>query len=108
MVIMVKKSLSRITLASGCERVNLNLFKDYYKYVITDEGIDKMVAMIDSLSTNQTYFFRDECHFYKLKEILSAKLASMDSIRQSAKLRKLSNGCSTGEEAFSLAMTVSE
>jgi len=103
-----KKELVKARLGKRLREGKFKSFSDYYKYVITDEGTSEMIAMIDSLSTNLTYFFREESHFYKLKEILQNRLAALRHGRQSLKLRIWSAGCSSGEEAYSIAMTISE
>jgi chemotaxis protein methyltransferase CheR len=61
--------------------------------------------MIDSLSTNLTYFFREMEHFNKLREILPGMTSNKIRI---PKLRIWSAGCSTGEEPYSIAMTLKE
>jgi chemotaxis protein methyltransferase CheR len=103
-----KKELVKARLSKRLREGKFKSFGDYYKYVITDEGTDEMIAMIDSLSTNLTYFFREESHFYKLKDVLQERFAAMRLNRQPMKLKIWSAGCSSGEEAFSIAMTVRE
>lgn len=103
-----KKELVKARLSKRLREGKFKSFGDYYKYVITDEGTDEMVAMIDSLSTNLTYFFREESHFHKLREILQLKFANARAARQPLRLKIWSAGCSSGEEAFSIAMTAKE
>ena len=55
---------------SACERGTFTLLADYYRYVITEEGTDELVRMIDSISTNLTYFFREDSHFIRLSNTL--------------------------------------
>ncbi|MBN1381529.1 MAG: protein-glutamate O-methyltransferase CheR [Deltaproteobacteria bacterium] len=103
-----KKELVKARLSKRLREGKFKSFGDYYKYVVTEEGTDEMIAMIDSLSTNLTYFFREESHFYKLRDILQSRLSSVRSVRQPQRIRIWSAGCSSGEEAFSIAMTVRE
>jgi chemotaxis protein methyltransferase CheR len=63
--------------------------------------------MIDSLSTNLTSFFREDSHFQKLREIVPDMIRA-DNDRYINKLRVWSAGCSTGEEAYSIAILLSE
>jgi chemotaxis protein methyltransferase CheR len=87
---------------------NFESFSDYHQFITSDEGTDELVAMIDSISTNLTYFFREESHFQKLRGIL-ADIANTQDQRGSTLLFKIwSAGCSTGEEPYSLAMTLKE
>ena len=102
-----KKELVKARLGKRLKEGNFKSFGDYYHYVTTDQGIEELISMIDSLSTNLTYFFREESHFYKLREILTQMLAPpARKNRQAANLMIWSAGCSTGEEPYSLAMTV--
>ncbi|MCX5854662.1 MAG: hypothetical protein NTZ24_08890, partial [Deltaproteobacteria bacterium] len=103
-----KKELVKARLGKRLREGNFKSFADYYRYVTTDEGKDELISMIDSLSTNLTYFFREESHFKKLRQILSHKLTSKGDNRQKTTLRIWSAGCSTGEEPYSLAMIIDE
>jgi chemotaxis protein methyltransferase CheR len=62
--------------------------------------------MIDSISTNLTFFFREEAHFARLTHIIHAFLDKPE--RSRGEYRIWSAGCSTGEEPYSLAMTFLE
>ena len=53
-----KRELVKARLGKRLREGNFNSFSDYYRYVTTTEGTDELVAMIDSISTNLTYFFR--------------------------------------------------
>ena len=103
-----KRELVKARLGKRLREGNFKSFADYYSYVTTDEGTDELISMIDSLSTNLTYFFREESHFQKLRQILPLLLNTPSHSGQSEKLRIWSAGCSTGEEPYSLAMTICE
>ena len=97
-----KRELVKARLGKRLREGNFNSFSDYYRYVTTTEGTDELVAMIDSISTNLTYFFREESHFTALRQALPRLVDNRNRIRI------WSAGCSTGEEPYSLAMTVRE
>ena len=103
-----KKELVKARLGKRLREGNFKSFGDYYRYVVTDDGTDELISMIDSLSTNLTYFFREESHFHTLRQIIPPILKTPGNGGLSAKLRIWSAGCSTGEEPYSLAMTVCE
>jgi chemotaxis protein methyltransferase CheR len=104
-----KKELVKARLGKRLREGNFKSFKDYYLYVNSDEGRDELISMIDSLSTNLTYFFREENHFQKLRQIIQLMLKEPGHNGKSGeKIRIWSAGCSTGEEPYSLAMTVCE
>jgi chemotaxis protein methyltransferase CheR len=103
-----KKELVKARLGKRLREGNFKSFGDYYHYVLTDDGTDELVSMIDALSTNLTFFFREESHFKKLSSIVSLMEKSSHKERTSRKLWVWSAGCSTGEEPYSLAMTIFE
>jgi len=103
-----KRELVKARLGKRLREGNFESFSDYHKFITSDEGTDELIAMIDSISTNLTYFFREESHFIKLRGIL-AGIATVHDKRVTAPLFKIwSAGCSTGEEPYSLAMTLRE
>lgn len=103
-----KKELVKARLGKRLREGNFKSFGEYYRYVTTDDGTDELISMIDSLSTNLTYFFREESHFQKLRNMIKLMVKTSNQGRLSEKLRIWSAGCSTGEEPYSLAMTVCE
>lgn len=102
-----KKELVKSRLGKRLREGGFTSFSQYYKYVITEEGTDELVHMIDCISTNLTYFFREDKHFKKLDAILP-ELPGVLGSKGTPCLRIWSAGCSTGEEAYSLAVTVKE
>jgi len=100
-----KKELVKARLGKRLREGNFKSFSEYYHYVTTPQGSDELIVMIDSLSTNLTYFFREVEHFQKLREILPGMASNKARI---SKLRVWSAGCSTGEEPYSIAMTLKE
>ncbi len=80
-------------------------FKDYYYLLRYGQGKDQELAeVIDTLTTNETYFFREE---YQLKTLINDILPELKKAKEKEGQRKLrlwSAGCSTGEEPYTLAM----
>lgn len=103
-----KKELVKARLGKRLREGDFKSFGEYYRYVTTDDGTAELISMIDSLSTNLTYFFREESHFQKLRNMIKPMVKTSNQGRLSEKLRIWSAGCSTGEEPYSLAMTVCE
>lgn len=103
-----KKELVKARLGKRLREGNFRSFGEYYRHVLTDEGTAELVSMIDSLSTNLTYFFREESHFQTLRSILKLQVNPAKQEGLSEKMRIWSAGCSTGEEPYSLAMTIHE
>jgi len=102
-----KKELVKARLSKRLRALGLTRFDDYIRYVRNDGGGDELVAMLDSISTNLTSFFREPGHFdYLAEQVLPAIAARAGPHRRS--LRIWSAGCSTGEEPFTIGIVVSE
>ena len=79
-------------------------FSTYLAYVKRPENHQERSAFLSALTTNVTHFFREPHHFAYLRDGILPPL--LDQARNGRKLRIWSAGCSAGQEAFSLAMTV--
>ena len=82
-------------------------FSDYLQWLERATGADaetEWQEFVNCLTTNLTAFFREEHHFHALVDDLRARAALM----QGRPLRIWCNAASTGEEPYSLAMTVAE
>lgn len=103
-----KRELVKARLSKRLRCGNFKSFAEYFKFVTTEEGTDELINMIDSLSTNLTNFFREEKHFHKLQEIVCEMMEPSRRYARLSRLRIWCAGCSTGEEPYSLAMSVKE
>ncbi len=100
-----KRSLLVGRLARRLRVLNLPNLTEYYKRVVADPA--ELTCMIDHISTNETQFFREPVHFdFMEREIFSEWTARAASGERSRKIRVWSAGCSSGEEPYSLAMTL--
>jgi len=85
----------------------LTSFLDYYYLLLYGtEREEELGKVVDVLTTNETYFFREDNQLKTFAEEILPELAQMKEPRR--KLRIWSAGCSTGEEAYTLAMLVLE
>ncbi len=85
--------------------LGLATFAAYHRFLRHDPGRDaELDEAVDLLTTNETYFYREPLQLDAFaKEILPALARSLASKRR---LRVLSAGCSTGEEAYTLAVLI--
>jgi len=74
-----------------------------YLALVQREGSDEREAFVNALTTNLTAFFREPHHFELLHE-----RAQLRAQERGAPLRCWSSACSTGEEAWSIAMVLRE
>jgi chemotaxis protein methyltransferase CheR len=104
---------TKITLLSNRLRkrlsaLSLNEFGEYYEYLQKLSGEPKRKEyeeLLDVVSTNETYFFRNERHFEALTDVCLPELAKT---KKDKKLRIWSAACSTGEEPYTIAICVLE
>ena len=103
-----KRELVKARLGKRLRGGNYKSFSEYCHYVTTEEGTDELIAMIDSISTNLTSFFREENHFIRLRVIISSILENAGPRGSLPKFNVWSAGCSTGEESYTIAITIKE
>jgi len=99
-----KATLVYSRLAKRLRALGLTSFKDYCALVGDAKGVDERQKMLAALTTNVTRFFREPHHFDHLKEKLLPPL--LDAARRGGKVRIWSAACSSGQEPFSIAMTI--
>jgi chemotaxis protein methyltransferase CheR len=83
----------------------LTRFRDYCT-LVEENSTDEVEHFINAITTNLTAFFREQHHFDYISNELMAPL--LERLRKNRKLRIWSAGCSTGEEPYSLAITLRE
>ncbi|MCP4712120.1 MAG: protein-glutamate O-methyltransferase [Planctomycetes bacterium] len=103
-----KKSLVRARLAKKLHSSKCETFTEYIDFVLSDAGRQEFYSFVDSLSTNLTYFFRENVHYEYLRNTFLPQLIKQKSQHNQRKLRVWSAGCSSGEEPYSLAITLLE
>lgn len=103
-----KKELVRARLAKRLRLGNFKTFPDYLKYVLEDKTGKEFSLLIDSISTNLTSFFREGQHFEYLKEKFLPQVLERKRKNRNFRIRAWSAGCSSGEEPYSIAITLLE
>ena len=86
---------------------NLAGFRDYYQFLKYDRRKDEELSdIMDILTTNETYFFREA---FQLKAFTDEILPELKVLKERERtLRIWSAGCSTGEEPYTIAMLMLE
>ncbi|MBI5532071.1 MAG: protein-glutamate O-methyltransferase CheR [Deltaproteobacteria bacterium] len=90
-----------------CAALGISTFVDYYRLLRVDaKGEAELQELYDLLATKETYFFREEYQLAAFREEVLPVL-----LQEAASRRRLSvwsAGCSTGEEAYSIAIVLVE
>lgn len=99
-----KRELVYGRLSRRLRALNLTNFKDYR--ALLQPNSDELVNLTNAITTNLTSFFRENHHFEYLRDHVLKKRA--DDAQASKRVRIWSSACSTGEEPYSIAMTIQE
>jgi chemotaxis protein methyltransferase CheR len=104
---------SRVALVSArlmrrLRALKLHSFGEYYDLVREDTSGDELRQMVNCITTNKTSFFREAHHFELLRNRVLLEAEQRARIGRARKLRIWSAGCSTGEEPYTIAMTLHE
>jgi len=99
-----KKNMLQNRIMRRLRALNMDSFEDYYNYVFKDKMLNsELEDLINAVTTNKTDFFREPRHFEYLYDHV---LPDIRSVKNNVSI--WCAGCSTGEEIYSLAMTVEE
>ncbi|CBL46814.1 Chemotaxis protein methyltransferase, CheR-type [gamma proteobacterium HdN1] len=94
-----KQGLFVSRLENRVRALGLQNYSDYYRYIHDDVNNYERHHLVDLLTTNETFFFREAAHFEFLRELAKSSAGAF---------RVWSAACSSGEEAWSVAMTLAD
>lgn len=95
--------------AAVCERVaaaGSSSFGEYYELLRSSKGSQELGRLIELLTVHETAFFRNRGHFDLLTRRVVPELLEAKSATRT--IRIWSAGCSTGQEAYSIAISLME
>ncbi len=98
---LLENRLTELALSFGYKDLN-----SFYNKVKTNLTPNLLNQIVDSLTTNETYFFRDHHPFEALKNYVLPELFSKRA--QEKKIDIWSSACSTGQEPYSVALILFE
>jgi chemotaxis protein methyltransferase CheR len=97
-----KQGLVTARLGKMLRELGMKSFQQYYDHVKGDSTGAAMSRMVDYLTTNHTSFFRESRHFDFLRNII------YPALRTRPRIDIWSAACSSGEEPYSIAMSLVE
>jgi chemotaxis protein methyltransferase CheR len=101
-----KSTLVYSRLVKRLRALNLASFREYCDLVGTAAGRGERREMLSALTTNVTRFFREPHHFDHLRVHVLPRL--LEQARRGGRVRLWSAACSTGQEPYSMALSVLE
>ena len=97
-----KKTLLTNRLWKRLRACGLDRYEDYYRFIVSHEGKQELHLALELITTNETYFFREQKHFDYLSNTI------LPTQRAGEKFRVWSAAASTGEEPYSIAMLLAD
>ena len=86
--------------------LNYNYFDDYFSWLLHKAGETECEQFVSLITNNETYFYREPNQFRILDSIVLEEL--YHQIGGTRKIRIWSCGCSSGEEAYSIAICIKD
>lgn len=100
-IALVRGRLTKLIRSKGFQK-----FAEYWEYLQHDTSGTAMIELMDRLTTNHTYFYRESHSFEFFQETCLPRLAQR--LQLGEEIRIWSAGCSSGEEPYTLAMVLDQ
>lgn len=97
-----KKALLSNRLWKRLQACQVKGFGEYYRFIQSPQGQSELSTAMELITTNETYFFREQKHFDYLRDDI------LPRYRAPQKFRVWSAASSTGEEPYSIAMLLKD
>lgn len=104
-----KRYLLQARLGKRLRALGLTTYADYHQRLV-EEGDTRgeLTRFINAITTNKTDFFREAHHFQYLSDVVVPGFKARAGAGGDRRLRIWSAGCSSGEEPYTIAMTLGE
>lgn len=96
-----KRSLVNSRLSNRLRVLSLSSFGQYFDIAMRADNVSECTWMIDALTTNETYFFREPEHFVFLHKLITSN-------KKKTAWRIWSGASSSGEEIYTIAMVMAD
>ncbi|MEK6693220.1 MAG: protein-glutamate O-methyltransferase CheR [Nitrospirota bacterium] len=103
-----RKDFLRTRIEKRLREQNIGSYFRYYKHVTDYKNKKELFNLLESVTINETYFFRNMPQFEILKKKVLLDLLERKRKRGDFTLRLWSAGCATGEEPYSIAIAATE
>jgi len=84
----------------------LDSFYSYYRLLTSREGKNELALLLENLTVNETSFFRNRPQLDLLQKTVLEEILKRKQERRDWTLRVWSAGCSSGQEAYSVAILI--
>lgn len=98
---LIESRLSKLLIDSG-----LKSFEELYYAIASGHDPHRTEKVIDAITTNETLWFRDKSAWKLFEEILLPQMVAALEAGRKQQIRIWSAACSTGQEPYSIAMSI--
>ncbi len=103
-----KRQLVSARLGKRLRAMNVPTIGDYCRLLQAPGADEELANLIDAISTNHTFFFRESAHFDFLRGTVVPEMLARSRTERWSRFHVWSSACSSGEEPFSIAMTLAD
>jgi chemotaxis protein methyltransferase CheR len=103
-----KKSFIESRISKRLIEKNIDTYNSYIKLLQTPSSREEINKLFEAITINETYFFRAEQQYDVLEKIIIPEILKNQINSTNPYLRIWSAGCSSGEEAYSIAILILE
>ncbi len=103
-----KRSLVVGRLQKTLRQLRFDSFMQFYEHLVQDKSGSALDALINQISTNHTFFYRECAHFAYFKNTVLPEIKLRLQQEQRRDLRVWCAGCSSGEEAYTIIIEMME
>ncbi len=103
-----KKIMFQSRLQRRLRELDMTSFEEYADKILAIGETDEFSVMADYISTNKTEFFRENAHFTFLTNTVLPKFRAQVPAYRIPLLNIWSAGCSSGQESYSISITIEE
>jgi chemotaxis protein methyltransferase CheR len=103
-----KREMVNARLGKRLRATNLGSLSEYCELLKSPRAGDELSHLIDAISTNHTFFFRENAHFDFVRERILPEMQQRRPVERWPRFLAWSAACSSGEEPYSLAITLQE
>lgn len=103
-----KRDFLKMRVEKRLKTLSIGSYFNYYRYVKDERNRRELSSLLDSITINETYFFRNTPQFEILREKVIPELIERKRKAGDYNLMAWSAGCATGEEAYSIAIEILE
>jgi chemotaxis protein methyltransferase CheR len=104
----VKKSLVVGRLQKTLRLLGFSSFGQFYEHVVNDASGAALDALVNQISTNHTFFYREAAHFAFFRQKALPEITRRLQQENKRDIRLWCAGCSSGEEAYTIMMEMLE